>query len=114
MSRCHNNIIKLIDSILVLDHVSISNLKLRYFVQILDVSCHAVKFNVLSESFLFKPLQKVALEDLSGHIGWHRLAKVLLEGVIWKLKSFLRQIGPKLTVHAGMHVFAILVSRRPP
>ena len=114
MSCGHDNIVKLFDSVFVVDHVSITHLKLGNVFQVLNVSCHATELDELSQALSFKPFQKVSLVNLSRQIRRDWLAEILLEGKVRELKDFFRQVGPKLTVHAGMHMLTILVSSGAP
>lgn len=114
MARGYNNKVKQLGCIIFMCDVCVPDLKLGNILQKLNVSRDTIKLDELLESLSFKPFEKVCFVDVSGQVGGYRFAKMFVKGVVCELEDFFGQVGPELAVHAGVHVFAVLVGGRTP
>jgi hypothetical protein len=114
MTSGYNNKVKQLSCIFFLCDVCVSDLKLGNILQKLNVSGDTIKLDELVEFLSFKPFEEVCLVDVSGQVGGDRFAKMFVKGIVRELEDFFGQVGPELTVHAGVNMFAVLVSGRTP
>lgn len=94
MACGHNHILKIPDSVRFRSQIRESHLKLLFLLQILHVSCHPIEQNELSQALPLEPSHKVPSENVPGQIRWHWLFKMVLEGIVWELETFLGKVGP--------------------
>lgn len=114
MTSSNDYKIEQFDTIFFCVKLCMSHFKFGLLFNPLNVSYGAVEFNVLSKALFLESFHEISFVNLSRKIRRYWFSEMVLKSIIRKLKRFFWEVGPQLTVHTWVNMFAIFVSGTPP
>jgi len=94
---------------LVVGQVTHGHSELAVLLTVLDTLDGLGEAHPVTHTSLVHTALNVVVQHSTGRVRRDLLAKVLLEGVVGKLKALLGSVGPQVAVHGAVHWLAVLV-----